>query len=234
LKVGIEVEMEHTPDAKKAEQIARDHLAEDPEYYSKLNQADLIDEPDAKQDAEKLPPSGDEEAPAAKKEPVATDDKGKPMPGEKVPPGQVTPDQQAQVGQVPNADPAQAAPGDQGQAPAQPGTTPPQPGQQVPGQPVQPGQVPGQQMPGQQVPGQPGQPGQPGMQAPQRVSQTVDLVLGDAETAQNALDWCKALEMPNAAIDGTTLRVVVSSPIEMIVVQKVARAFGLELAGLTP
>lgn len=36
LAMGIEVEMEHTNDAKIAEEIAMDHLSEDPEYYSKL------------------------------------------------------------------------------------------------------------------------------------------------------------------------------------------------------
>lgn len=34
LAVGIMVEMEHTKDPKEAEKIARDHLAEDPEYYT--------------------------------------------------------------------------------------------------------------------------------------------------------------------------------------------------------
>ena len=36
LKDGIEVEMEHTDSKEKAEEIAMDHLAEDPEYYDKL------------------------------------------------------------------------------------------------------------------------------------------------------------------------------------------------------
>jgi ribosomal protein S18 acetylase RimI-like enzyme len=36
LKMGIEVEMEHTTDPKKAEIIALQHLAEDPKYYTKL------------------------------------------------------------------------------------------------------------------------------------------------------------------------------------------------------
>jgi hypothetical protein len=33
---GIKVEMEHTDDLGKAVEIALDHLAEDPEYYSRL------------------------------------------------------------------------------------------------------------------------------------------------------------------------------------------------------
>lgn len=41
LKIGIEVELEHTDDEKVAEKIARDHLAEDPHYYTKLKKAGL-------------------------------------------------------------------------------------------------------------------------------------------------------------------------------------------------
>ena len=36
LAMGIEVEMEHTDDPEIAEEIALDHLTEDPEYYIKL------------------------------------------------------------------------------------------------------------------------------------------------------------------------------------------------------
>jgi len=36
LKMGIEIEKEHTPNPKLAEQIARDHLKEIPDYYSRL------------------------------------------------------------------------------------------------------------------------------------------------------------------------------------------------------
>jgi hypothetical protein len=36
LSAGIKVEMEHTDDTHVAETIARDHLAEDPRYYTKL------------------------------------------------------------------------------------------------------------------------------------------------------------------------------------------------------
>lgn len=36
LAQGIKVEMEHTSDARKALEIAMDHLAEDREYYTKL------------------------------------------------------------------------------------------------------------------------------------------------------------------------------------------------------
>ena len=36
VKMGIEVEKEHTTDPKVAETIARHHLAEDPKYYTKL------------------------------------------------------------------------------------------------------------------------------------------------------------------------------------------------------
>lgn len=37
LQMGVDVEMEHTKDPKKALEIAMDHLEEDLEYYTKLN-----------------------------------------------------------------------------------------------------------------------------------------------------------------------------------------------------
>jgi hypothetical protein len=54
LAVGKEVEMEHTFDEVEAEKIALQHLAEDPNYYKKLRDADLIDEPEALQKAKDL------------------------------------------------------------------------------------------------------------------------------------------------------------------------------------
>lgn len=36
LKLGLKIEKEHTDDAKKAREIAMDHLAEDPKYYTKI------------------------------------------------------------------------------------------------------------------------------------------------------------------------------------------------------
>jgi hypothetical protein len=36
LKMGIEVELEHTNIRKVAETIAKQHLEEDPQYYTKL------------------------------------------------------------------------------------------------------------------------------------------------------------------------------------------------------
>jgi hypothetical protein len=54
LAVGKEVEMEHTTDEKEAERIALQHLAEDPEYYKKLRDAGLIDEPEALQKAKEI------------------------------------------------------------------------------------------------------------------------------------------------------------------------------------
>ena len=44
LSIGVQVEMEHTNDPKIAQEIALDHLAEDPEYYTKLIKAGLADE----------------------------------------------------------------------------------------------------------------------------------------------------------------------------------------------
>jgi hypothetical protein len=41
LEMGIEVELEHTDDRKKAEEIAREHLAETPDYYSKMKECGL-------------------------------------------------------------------------------------------------------------------------------------------------------------------------------------------------
>lgn len=41
LEMGIKVEMEHTNDPKIAKKIALDHLAEDPQYYTKLQKANL-------------------------------------------------------------------------------------------------------------------------------------------------------------------------------------------------
>jgi hypothetical protein len=38
LSMGISVEAEHTQDKEIAEKIARDHLAEDPKYYTKLKE----------------------------------------------------------------------------------------------------------------------------------------------------------------------------------------------------
>jgi hypothetical protein len=41
LKMGIEVEKEHTADLEICKDIAIDHLKEDPKYYTKLNKAKL-------------------------------------------------------------------------------------------------------------------------------------------------------------------------------------------------
>ena len=41
LEMGIKTEMEHTDDKAKAKEIALQHLAEDPHYYSKLKKAKL-------------------------------------------------------------------------------------------------------------------------------------------------------------------------------------------------
>lgn len=38
LEMGIEVELEHTPDEEVAKRIALDHLAEMPDYYTKLKE----------------------------------------------------------------------------------------------------------------------------------------------------------------------------------------------------
>jgi hypothetical protein len=49
LKLGIKTEMEHTSDSKVAEEIALDHLSEDPHYYTKLKKAGLEEIKEAKE-----------------------------------------------------------------------------------------------------------------------------------------------------------------------------------------
>jgi len=44
LEMGLEVEKEHTDDLEERRKIALDHLAEDPNYYSKLQQAGIMGE----------------------------------------------------------------------------------------------------------------------------------------------------------------------------------------------
>jgi hypothetical protein len=41
LRLGIKTEMEHTDSKKQAKEIAMDHLAENPKYYTKLKKAKL-------------------------------------------------------------------------------------------------------------------------------------------------------------------------------------------------
>lgn len=41
LEKGAKVEKEHTPSEKKAKAVAKDHLVEDPKYYTKLKKAGL-------------------------------------------------------------------------------------------------------------------------------------------------------------------------------------------------
>ena len=41
LKKGIKTETEHTPSNKKAKTIAKDHLIENPKYYTKLKKVGL-------------------------------------------------------------------------------------------------------------------------------------------------------------------------------------------------
>ena len=44
LEMGIKTEMEHTGNRAMAKEIAKDHLTEDPHYYSKLKKCGLADE----------------------------------------------------------------------------------------------------------------------------------------------------------------------------------------------
>lgn len=47
VEAGIKVEMEHTNDKGQAEEIARDHVSEDPEYYKKLKKMEAKEQTDA-------------------------------------------------------------------------------------------------------------------------------------------------------------------------------------------
>jgi len=47
VEAGIKVEMEHTNDKSQAEEIARDHVSEDPEYYKKLKKMEAKEQTDA-------------------------------------------------------------------------------------------------------------------------------------------------------------------------------------------
>ena len=49
LEVGRQVEIEHTNNPEIAEEISLDHLAEHDDYYSRLVEAGLVDEPKALQ-----------------------------------------------------------------------------------------------------------------------------------------------------------------------------------------
>ena len=43
LAIGTQIEFEHTKDLEIAREIAMDHLAEDPDYYSKLSEMEASD-----------------------------------------------------------------------------------------------------------------------------------------------------------------------------------------------
>lgn len=65
-EVGKKVELEHTDDETKAEEIARDHLAENPKYYTNLVKDGLVDEPEALELAKEklgIEPKSSEEKP---------------------------------------------------------------------------------------------------------------------------------------------------------------------------
>jgi len=47
LEVGTAVEMEHTNNKKIAQEIAIDHLTENPKYYTELYKSGIVDEPEA-------------------------------------------------------------------------------------------------------------------------------------------------------------------------------------------
>lgn len=53
-EVGKLIEMEHTSDPKIAEGVAKDHLTEDPKYYTKLLSLGVVDEEPALKKAREL------------------------------------------------------------------------------------------------------------------------------------------------------------------------------------
>jgi hypothetical protein len=66
LEMGKETEKEHTSDKGQAKEIALDHLTEDPEYYSKLQEMESEDEEDSEDmedlgDLEEMPEEDEEE-----------------------------------------------------------------------------------------------------------------------------------------------------------------------------
>lgn len=229
LKVGIEVEKEHTSDPVQAEKIARDHLAEDPKYYTKITQSGMVDEPAAKKAAkgldtsangEQKPEDGNGEEPPENGDEDSLNGQEEPGVGQKPVPSAAQPVPQGQQGQDMNGQSGVDANGK------------PLPGQS-PGMAQQPQQAV-DPVTGQPIPGQVGQvsPGATPGQSKTGMSQTVDLVMGDEDGANDALEWLQRLKFQNSTVDGTTVRVVVSSPAEMLMIQRVAGAFGLELSGL--
>jgi hypothetical protein len=61
LAMGIRIEMEHTNSKSVAREIAMDHLAEDPEYYTKLKEIEKYDRVDVEADGKKELDYGAEE-----------------------------------------------------------------------------------------------------------------------------------------------------------------------------
>jgi hypothetical protein len=94
------------------------------------------------------------------------------------------------------------------------------------------------------APGQPGVPGDmtaPGMQPqqpqgmPAFQQRVVDLVLKDRGNAEKAYRWLQALGFAQISTpDHTTVQVIAQTHEEMFLVQRTAKVFGLEMAGLIP
>jgi cation transport ATPase len=66
-KMGIKIEHEHTPDDDIAAEIARDHLAEFPHYYTYLAEMEAKAKKDGDDKPRKKEKQSEEEADAAKK-----------------------------------------------------------------------------------------------------------------------------------------------------------------------
>lgn len=186
-----------------------------------------VQQPDAEQQQMPVQP------PAPKEQPQQAQDGGMdPAPeGQSVDPKQDPAAQAPVQGAVPTAGeaPQQQSAGDAAGTPS-PAPGPAQPGQQ--GQAVDPNQqVP--QDPAQQQAAVDPVTRQPVQQPVQATVQTVDLVLGSDALSQQAFDWLSQLGVNNLHRDGTTIRVSASTGGEADLIARVAKAFGLELSGLS-
>lgn len=143
------------------------------------------------------------------------------------PPAQTAAQTATPPGQVPQPAQGQQAQGAQFSPPQQP-----QPGQPV--DPNQPQAMP-QGQPGLVDPNTPPgmQPAAQGMPAFQ--PRTVDLVLKDRKNAEKMFRWLQTMGFQQVSTpDGTTVQAVVNSHEDMNIINRTAKAFGLELSGITP
>jgi 8-oxo-dGTP pyrophosphatase MutT (NUDIX family) len=163
-------------------------------------------------------------APAKKDAQTQAASPGATPPAAGQPPAQTAAQTAAPPGQIPQQPQAQGA---QFGPPQQP-----QPGQ--PMDPNQPQAMP-QGQPGVADPNTP-----PGMQPPAQgmptfQPRTVDLVLKDRKNAEKMFRWLQTMGFQQVSTpDGTTVQAVINSHEDMNIINRTAKAFGLELSGITP